>query len=220
MERRLFILPAAPPTMQQKIQQDLHALNFTAIDFETATEQRHSACSIGLVRVQDGQIAETHQYLIRPVELRMAPMNQRVHGISLAQVLPAPPLPELWPLLRPFIAGQLVVAHNAPFDVSVLEHTLRAYALPVPAFHSMCSVKLMRASHPGMSSYRLNELAHHFGLTLNHHDSLSDAVACAELTIRVLRSGHPFAWSFKQRELTKGIGSPNKPRVARAAWRW
>ncbi|GAB2966230.1 hypothetical protein GCM10027048_40550 [Hymenobacter coalescens] len=205
--------------MQHKILQDLQELNFTAIDFETATEQRHSACSIGLVRVQGGAVVDTYQYLIRPVELRVAPMNYSVHRISLEQLRPAPPLPELWPLLQPFIEGQLVVAHNASFDVSVLEHSLRAHALPVPAFHSLCSVKLMRASHPGFDSYRLNELAARFGLTLNHHDSLSDAAACADLTLRALRSGHSFAWSFKQRELTKGIGSAAKPRMART-WRW
>jgi DNA polymerase III subunit epsilon len=206
--------------MQQKIRQDLQELNFTAIDFETATEQRHSACSIGLVRVQGGQIVETQQHLIRPFELRVAPMNYAVHRISLEQLRPAPALPELWPRLQPFVEEQVVVAHNAPFDVSVLEHSLRAYALPVPAFHSLCSVKLMRASHPGYDSYRLNELARRFNLTLNHHDSLSDALACAELTIRALQSGHPFDWAWKQRELTKGIGSANKPRVARTSWRW
>lgn len=205
--------------MSQRILQDLHEVNFTAIDFETATERRDSACSIGLVRVQAGEIVDTHQYLIRPVELRVAPMNYAVHRISLDQLRPAPPLPELWPLLRPFVENQVVVAHNAPFDVSVLEYSLRAYDLPVPAFNSLCSVKLMRASHPGLDSYRLNNLAAHFGLTLNHHDSLSDALACAELTIRALRSGHEFSWAWKQRELTKGIGSAQKPRVART-WRW
>lgn len=207
--------------MQALIEQNLRELNFTAIDFETATERRDSACSIGVVRVQGGQITETLQHLIRPVELRVAPMNYAVHRISLDELRPAPALPELWPLLRPFVEDQLVVAHNAPFDVSVLEHSLRAYQLAVPAFHSLCSVKLMRASHPGLDSYRLNALAAHFGLTLNHHDSLSDAVACAELTIRALSCGHDFAWAFKHRELTKGIGSPHKPRVARtSSWRW
>lgn len=205
--------------MSQRVLQDLHEVNFTAIDFETATERRDSACSIGLVRVQAGEIVATQQYLIRPVELRVAPMNYAVHRISLEQLRPAPPLPELWPLLQPFVENQVVVAHNAPFDVSVLEYSLRAYQLPVPTFHSLCSVKLMRASHPGLDSYRLNNLAAHFGLTLNHHDSLSDALACAELTIRALRSGHEFNWAWKQRELTKGIGSAQKPRVART-WRW
>lgn len=205
--------------MSQRVLQDLHEVNFTAIDFETATERRDSACSIGLVRVEAGEIVATHQYLIRPVELRVAPMNYAVHRISLEQLRPAPPLPELWPLLHPFVENQVVVAHNAPFDVSVLEYSLRAYELPVPAFHSLCSVKLMRASHPGLDSYRLNNLAAHFGLTLTHHDSLSDALACAELTIRALRSGHEFSWAWKQRELTKGIGSAQKPRVART-WRW
>ena len=35
---------------------------FTAIDFETAQGYRHSICQVGLVRVVDGQVAETFEY--------------------------------------------------------------------------------------------------------------------------------------------------------------
>jgi DNA polymerase-3 subunit epsilon len=204
--------------MPQHYLQALQDLSFTAIDFETANEKRHSACSIGIVQVRGGQIADTRQYLIRPVELRVSPMNYSVHRISAEQLRTAPTLPQLWPLIEPFLHDQVVVAHNAAFDMSVLDHSLTACALPAPTFHSMCSIKLMKASHPNLGGYRLNELAAHFGLKLNHHDSLSDALACAELTLRALRSGHPFTWSFKQRDLTKGFGSTARPRPART-WR-
>ncbi|KAA9338255.1 3'-5' exonuclease [Hymenobacter busanensis] len=202
--------------MQRKIQQDLDELNFTAIDFETATEKRHSACSIGMVQVRGGQIVEQRQYLIRPVELRVSPMNYSIHRISLEQLRTAPQLPELWPLIEPFLHEQLVVAHNASFDMSVLDHTLAAYQLPAPRCHALCSVKLAKAAFPELPRTRLSDLAAHFGLELNHHDSLSDAAACAEVTLRALRSGHPFTFSFAQRELTKGMGT--KPRTAQA-WR-
>lgn len=200
--------------MPQLYLQALQNLNFTAIDFETANEKRHSACSIGLVQVRGGQIAETRQYLIRPAELRVSPMNYGVHRISAEQLRPAPTLAQLWSLIEPFLREQVVVAHNAAFDMSVLDHSLTAHQLPAPELRALCSVKLMKASHPGLSGYRLNELAAHFGLSLNHHDSLSDALVCAELTMRALRSGHPFEWSLKHRELTRGVGGKVKARPA------
>jgi DNA polymerase-3 subunit epsilon len=192
--------------MQQKILQDLREINFTAIDFETANEKRHSACSIGIVRVEHGHVVERQQYLIRPKELRVEPINYSIHRISLQMLRPAPELPELWSRIEPFIAGQLVVAHNAAFDISVLRHTLLAYALPEPAFHSMCSIKLIGAAFPHIGLRRLNDLAAHFALTLDHHDSLSDAAACAALTLRALRSGHPFPFTFKKQDITTGFG--------------
>jgi DNA polymerase-3 subunit epsilon len=201
--------------MQHKIQQDLHELNFTALDFETANEKRHSACSIGVVQVRGGQVVERRQYLIRPVELRVEPINYSIHRISVQQLRNAPQLPELWPLIEPFLHEPLVVAHNSSFDMSVLDKTLLAYNLPVPAFHAMCSIKLVKAAFPHLERTRLSELADHFGLELNHHDSLSDAAACAEVTLRALRSGHPFSFCFKQRELTKGMGAKPKPALAR-----
>ena len=40
--------------------------DFTAIDFETANRYPTSACSIGIVVVQDGEITEEFSHLIKP----------------------------------------------------------------------------------------------------------------------------------------------------------
>ena len=55
-------------------------MNFVAIDFETANEKRASACSLGLVVVKNSQIVDKRYYLIKPKELRFAPMNSRPTG--------------------------------------------------------------------------------------------------------------------------------------------
>ena len=39
-------------------------LNFTALDFETMTPERSSACAIGLVKVVDGVILEKYYTLL------------------------------------------------------------------------------------------------------------------------------------------------------------
>ena len=40
--------------------------NFAAIDFETANEQRTSVCSVGVVIVRNGEIADSYNSLNRP----------------------------------------------------------------------------------------------------------------------------------------------------------
>ena len=40
--------------------------DFVAIDFETANRERTSICSVGLVRVENGDIREKIYRLIRP----------------------------------------------------------------------------------------------------------------------------------------------------------
>jgi DNA polymerase-3 subunit epsilon len=193
--------------MQATITQALSALNFTAIDFETANERRASACAVGVVRVQGGQIVESFQTLLRPRELRVDWRNYQVHGIAEAQLHDAPSIADVWEDLLPYLHRQPVAAHNSAFDVSVLEHSLRDFGMPVPPFHCLCSVKLAKVAWPHLERHKLDHVAAHFGIPLNHHDALSDARACAEITVRALRSDTPLPLCFKQRELTAGLAA-------------
>ena len=191
--------------MEARITRALAALDFTAIDFETANEQRASACAVGVVRFRNGVLVESFETLLRPRELRMDWRNQQVHGIAAERLRDAPTLADVWPQLLPYLHQQPVVAHNSAFDVSVLEYTCRDFGVPVPAFHALCSVKLAKVCWPRLERHKLDHVAAHFGIPLHHHDALSDARACAEITVRAFRSGVPLPLCFKQRELTAGL---------------
>ena len=198
--------------MQAIITQALADLNFTAIDFETANEQRASACAVGVVRVRGGRIVESFETLLRPREVRVDWGNFRVHGIAAERLHDAPTLADVWPQLLPYLHQQPVVAHNSAFDVSVLEYSCRDFGVPIPAFYALCSVKLARVAWPHLERHKLDHVAAHFGIPLDHHDALSDARACAEITVRAFRSGAALPLCFKQRELTAGLAR----RAARA----
>lgn len=191
--------------MQAEITRALANLDFTAIDFETANEQRASACAVGIVRVRGGVIVESFETLLRPRELRVDWRNQQVHGIAEAELHNAPTLADVWPQLLPYLHRQPVVAHNSAFDVSVLEYSCRDFGVPIPAFHALCSVKMARVAWPNLERHKLDHIAGHFGIPLDHHDALSDARACAEITVRAFRSGVALPLCFKQRELTAGL---------------
>ena len=151
---------------------------FTAIDFETAQGKRWSICQVGLVRVENGQITKQLDKLICPPDNFYHPMNTGIHGISAHHTRNAPIFANLWPELQPFIQNQTVVAHNGAFDFSCLRQTLDFYQLVHPEYQQACTYKLYKKG--------LSELCREHKIKLNHHDALSDALACAELYLRYL----------------------------------
>jgi DNA polymerase-3 subunit epsilon len=161
-------------------------LNFTSIDFETANDKNTSACSLGLVKVVDGVITESHEWLIRPFPFVMHPINQSIHGISIAQLDDAPTFGELWPKILPYIDEQIVVAHNCSFDLDKLDALISHYGLNYNIGDFFCTMEACKNLWPNTSPSLLN-MSEIFGITIDHHEALSDAKACAILTIKLAR---------------------------------
>lgn len=104
-------------------------MNFVALDFETASNQRHSACSVALTVVRKSKIVDHYYSLIKP-ETEFFWRNIQVHGITQRDVHNAPSFPEVWEEIKPFFTeNKLVVAHNLPFDRGVLQGCLDYYNL-------------------------------------------------------------------------------------------
>jgi DNA polymerase III subunit epsilon len=139
-------------------------LNFVTIDFETSDYSRESACSVGLVKYQDGKAVDTYYSLIRPPVLYIRPDFTDIHGLTIDDVKDAPVFADLWDsAIKPFIGGFPLVAHNAPFDMGVLHAVLECYKLAVPKLPYFCTLALARRTWPGFQSYSLSVLAEKFG---------------------------------------------------------
>lgn len=119
-------------------------MDFIVIDFETANERRNSACAIGVAVVREGIVVDSFAKLIKPPEMRFSPWNTRIHGLTERDVANAPTFAEIWPELLSIVENQLVLAHNASFDVSVLRHSLHAASLPMPRLSCLCTVKISK----------------------------------------------------------------------------
>ena len=70
--------------------------DFAAIDFETANQQRTSVCSVGIVIVRDGEIADSYYSLIKPEPEYYSYWNTRVHGLTLEDTMNADVFPKVW----------------------------------------------------------------------------------------------------------------------------
>ncbi len=164
-------------------------LDFTAIDFETANSSSASACSVGLVRVRDGVVADSAQWLIRPPlpHDRFFEINTRIHGIREADVATAATWSQQLVDLIAFVGDDIVVAHNAGFDMSVVRRACETTGDKAPPWRYACSVQIARRTY-SLPSYRLPVAAAAAGFgEFAHHDALADARACAQIVIDAAR---------------------------------
>ncbi|KWX72390.1 3'-5' exonuclease [Paenibacillus jilunlii] len=160
-------------------------MNFTAIDFETANSSRSSACALGLVQVREGVVSAEHVWLIDPQQ-RFDGMNIAIHGITPSMVEGKPTFDELWPTLEPLLHGEVVIAHNAAFDMSVLRYCLDRTTYSYPEFQYMCTYLLGKKMLQELPSHKLNVVSQHFGISLKHHDALDDARAAAAILLKLM----------------------------------
>lgn len=159
-------------------------MNFIAIDFETANFKRYSACSVALVMVENSQIIDEYYTLINP-ETDFFAKNIQIHGIHPYDVLNSPKFPEVWSVIQPYFnENNLIVAHNASFDNSVLAGCLSHHKLAPAQFLSLDTVKTSRKFYPELANHRLNTICDFLQIPLDHHhDALADSRACAEILL-------------------------------------
>jgi len=163
-------------------------LKIIAVDFETANEQRGSACSVVLAEIENGQVIRVVEQLIRPKEMRFSSFNIAIHGIRSEHVEDAAEFPEVMDEFADDFGGATMIAHNAAFDFSVWRSALDQYQRSYPEFQYLCSVKMAQKVWPNLSSHKLNVLASFLGLNFKHHNAAEDASLCAKAAIAMARS--------------------------------
>ena len=164
-------------------------LDFTAIDFETANSSNASACAVGLVRVRGGEIVAQTGWLIQPPpgHDRFFELNTRIHGIIAEDVLGAPTWSAQLPALDAFVGGDILVAHNAGFDMAVIKRACEATGDECPPYRYACSLQVARKVYR-LDSYRLPFVAAEAGFAeFAHHNATADALACAHVMIDAAR---------------------------------
>ncbi len=134
-------------------------MDFVAIDFETANEKRNSVCELGIAIVEDYKIIESKSWLIRPPELRFNAFNTFIHGISEKDVVNQPEFDALWEDVKNYFDVNLILAHNASFDLCVLRNVLDSYSIPYPDVKYTCSYIISKKVWKGLLSYNLKNLA-------------------------------------------------------------
>lgn len=161
--------------------------DFAAIDFETANNSRSSVCSVGVVIVREGKIADSYYSLICPEPNFYNYYNQQVHGIQACDTDRAPVFPRVWAEIAPRIEGLPLVAHNSRFDEGCLKAVFRVYQMDYPDYVFLDTLTAARRHFPQAPNHQLHTVSALCGYELrHHHHALADAEACAWIAMRIL----------------------------------
>lgn len=141
---------------------------YIAFDVETLNRFNNRMSAIGITIIENGIITRKLYSLINP-ETSFDYFNTQLTGISEERVQDKPTFPQIWNKIEPIMSSGILVAHNAPFDMSVLKYCLRNYGITwkshVPY---LCTVQIGRRILPKIS-HRLNSVCDYYGIELDHH---------------------------------------------------
>ena len=173
----------------------LDATEFVVFDVETTGSKRPPCrvVEIGAYRVRSGRIVAEFETLVNP-RAPIPPFISSLTGITDAMVGRAPAFEEVAGEILDFIGSSVLVAHNAAFDVSFLNHEIGRLFPGRKLFNAhLCTVSLARRVVPEVANHRLHTLAEHFSVPVRRrHRAADDARATAEVFIRLLEllDGH------------------------------
>lgn len=159
--------------------QHIKELPLAFFDLETtglSAAQGHRICEIALLRVRDGSIEQRYTTLInprRPVE----PQAFAVNGISPSMVQDAPTFETVIDSLLDILHGTVIVAHNAPFDISFLACELTRAGRTTPINPVIDTLVLSRQLLPARPSHSLHALSTDLRLHTPDHRAMSDVLA-------------------------------------------
>ena len=167
----------------------LDELDYVVVDVEAtgAKLPPNRIIELGAYRISGRKIVDSFLTLVNP-EIAIPRFVMTLTGISNEMVKDAPLFAEVAPRWLEFVNDAVLIAHNAPFDTTFLNHEIsRVYPGHRMINAHLCTVTLSRHVIPGLTSYRLDTIADHFSIPITaRHRAGSDALATAEIFLNLL----------------------------------
>lgn len=197
-------------------------MNYLIYDVETPNRHNDSICACAWM-LHDGTKELDFGYQLIDPQAPFDPKNTSIHHICAFDVCNSPTFSEYWDTtLNSLFSNNIVVAHNASFDMSVTSKALIASGRQAPKAMIIDSLSVFKSLLPE-DSCKLCDLASRYGFSYKQHDAGADVRALAEVINRYMREKglrdyasffesafiHPTIYSFES------MGSNVSKRVSR-----
>ena len=140
----------------------------------TGLSRRHDKLlQFGGVIVEDGHITKQWGTFINPEmeNLSEAAAALAINKITEEELLSAPTLDEVLPKILDFLGDNVLVAHNAPFDIGFLNEALQSRGMPTIKNPVIDTVTLSRYMFPNLARHSEGSLLKNLGLRNYEEDS-------------------------------------------------
>jgi DNA polymerase-3 subunit epsilon len=183
----LFSQPGQRPELDHRLLSDL---TYTVFDTETTgldPQGGDEIISIGAVRIVNNRILreECFDQLVNP-RRRIPEESIRIHGILPEMVAEQPSIEKALPLFFHFTEDTILVAHNAAFDMRMLQlkEGLSGVRFTNPVLDTML---LSAVVQPGQENHDMEGIAARLGISIvGRHTALGDALVTAEIFLKLI----------------------------------
>jgi DNA polymerase III subunit epsilon len=183
----LFNQPGQTPELDDR---PLASLNFTVFDTETTgldPSGGDEIISIGGFRIVNSRILKTDYFdeLVDP--RRPIPWESvKIHGIYPEMLNGKPTVAKVLPIFREFVGDTILIAHNAAFDMKMLQ--MKEGATGIKFINPTLDTMLLSAVlHPAQEDHTLEAISERLGVSIvGRHTALGDALATGELFLKML----------------------------------
>ncbi len=161
---------------------------FICFDIETTglSARTEKITEIGAVKVVNGEIVDTFSTFVnpeKPIPARIVELT----GINDSMVKDAPSQSEAVNAFLDFAGDNILVAHNAPFDIGFIREACKNMNRPFTST-SIDTVAISRAVLPDIKNCKLDTVAKFLRLgEFNHHRATDDAQMLAMIFINLCR---------------------------------
>jgi len=209
----------------------LSEVTFVVVDLETTGGSPSGAhiTEVGAVKIRGGEVLGEFQTLVNPAEPIPAFISV-LTGITNSMVADSPRINSVFPAFLEFAGDSVLVAHNAPFDISFLKAAAAITGHSWPCFDVVDTAHLARqlVSKDEAVNRKLGTLARLFGAaTTPDHRALHDARATVDVlhgllsragglgvvTLEELRTFSSRVSSAQRRKRHLAEGLPSAPGV-------
>ncbi|HEY3373679.1 MAG TPA: exonuclease domain-containing protein [Candidatus Aquicultor sp.] len=161
----------------------LDEATYVVVDLETTglDPRTEHIIEIGAVKMIGSQPVETFNRLVNPNRM-IPPKITALTGITNGMLADALELEKAFGQFAEFAKDSVLVAHNAPFDLSFLNRAARSIGHKSFRSRYFDTLLIARKLKPMLGFYRLENLVVHFGAAAQPcHRALPDALATAEV---------------------------------------
>jgi DNA polymerase-3 subunit epsilon len=183
----LFNQPDQRPELDN---QRLTELTYTVFDTETTglnPREGDEIISVGAIRIVNGRLLRDEYFdqLVNP--RRDVPTESiDVHGITSEMLADQPIIDKVLPNFYRFSEDTILVAHNAAFDMRMLQLKERetGVSFTQPVLDTMLLAAVVQ---PGQKEQDLEDIAQRLGISIiGRHTALGDAIATGEILLRLI----------------------------------
>ncbi|HZK33446.1 MAG TPA: PolC-type DNA polymerase III [Tissierellaceae bacterium] len=139
---------------------------------------------IGAVKIVNNKIVDRYNQLVNP-KRPIPEFITKLTGITDEMVKDMPVIDEVILEFDEFIEDNVLVAHNAQFDIGFIRQNMENFNLNLnnPVLDTL---ELARTVFPELKNHKLNTVAKHMSVSLdNHHRAVDDANATAEIFLKI-----------------------------------